>query len=175
MKQLDADLVFLPGLCGEVARGYFWKKSDLEDRAPITSREILDRIGVPHHEIVLDAAESWLHGLDGLERLEVLDFAYIEQRLGCWAGPSHYGHSKNLRVVPLSDREVFTLMLRLPKKYRFENRLPADLIEALWPELLAIPFNSDVGIRRLFSAMQLKTGRFLKRHPSVGRMIGLRK
>lgn len=147
-RQLDADRAFMPGLCGEVGRGFYWRAADLEDDSPVEADELVDRMRHPQHPSVMTAATKWLSGLEGLNRRDLLDFAYIEQRLGCWAGPSHYGHTKNLRIIPLSDREIFSNMFRLPPRHRFKSLLPRAVIKELSPEMLSIAFNNDVGLRR---------------------------
>ena len=79
----------------------------------------------------------------------ILDLTYIEQRLGCWGGPQHYGHphSSALRLFPFCHRKIFELMLKLPYEYRQKQELTIDIIRQEWPELLSLPFNSFTGIR----------------------------
>lgn len=145
MMQIEAERVFLPGLCGEIGRAYYWKEADFAaDR--FSAGELVSRLKVPAEAQFVEGAKEWIDNLPSNDVFETLDLLYIEQRLGCWAGPTHFGHVGNLRMLPLSDRAIIGAMLRLPARYRFDRRLARDMIGRLWPELLRYPFNRDTGL-----------------------------
>lgn len=146
LRQLDPDRVFLPGTCAEVGRAYYWRRADLE-RDGLGPDEALARLGLPRSPILVEAARGWLAELPASRRTEILDLLYLEQRLGCWAGPAQLGHLQATRVMPFADRRVFSLMFRLPPDYRYRQRLPRDLIRVLWPDLDRLPFNREPGVR----------------------------
>jgi hypothetical protein len=98
------------------------------------------------------------------ERPDVLDLLYVEQQLGCWAGPQQYGGQAPVKSAPpFCDRRLFDLMLSLPCEYRFAQRLAPDLIAKLWPELLMIPFNQDIGLHRAVATLRTWARRHLAR------------
>ena len=167
LEQLDPGLAVLEGLCGEVGRAYYWRRSDFESTR-LTPRGVLVRLGFPAHPRLLDAADRWLSAVPARDQFDVLDLLYIEQRLGCWAGPNHVGHVHNPRIVPLSDREIFSSMMSLQPEYRFEQRLGPDVIRSLWPELLGMPFNQAGPLRSVLGSLResVQAGRPIHQTPS---------
>jgi hypothetical protein len=160
LQQCDSTRIFLSGLCGEIGRAYYWKEAAIAGSA---SPELLvRRLKLPQHNLFIEAAQSWLQTVP-LSRLpDILDLMYIEQRLGCWAGPSHYGHAGNVRNVPLSDRRIIEAMLQLPATYRCTGQVAADVIRVLWPDLLSVPFNQDSpGVRLWRAGKRLLPGRWV--------------
>lgn len=147
LKQLDSSKIILTGLCGEVGRSFYWRKEDLKG-GNLTPSLILKRMGFPEHPKLLKLAQEWCVSLLEFEFCDALDLLYIEQRLGCWAGPNYYGHDNIVRIAPLSDRKIFELMISLPKEYRYQDAMPKDIIMLLWPDLLSFPFNEPIGIAR---------------------------
>lgn len=170
LLQLDPKRVFMPGLCGEVGSAIYWKNSDLSSEG-ISTEEIVARLGVPDHPVINEAADRWMNNLPLANPLDILDFLYIEQRLGCWAGPNHYGHINNVRIVPLSDREIFTLMLELPAEYRFRQLLAIDLVQQFSRELSRIPFNEDIGIRVIVRRARRKCRALVKSMPGFKKAV----
>jgi hypothetical protein len=153
-KQLTGPGVRASGLCGEVGRGFYWRAEDFDGLA-FSPEELISRLGLPANGRLHGEAEQWLAGLPVTERPDVLDLLYVEQRLGCWAGPQQYGDEGNVKSAPpLCDRRLFNLMLSLSCEYRFAQRLSSDLIATLWPELLTIPFNQEIGLRRTVATLR---------------------
>ena len=102
----------------------------------------------------------------------------IEQRLGCWGGPSYYGHINQIRLAPLADRNIFELMLALQKEYRYAGYMPRDVIGSLWPELLTLPFNEPIGLPGLswkisqrFQRAPKNVMEFMTLYPSVKKLM----
>lgn len=152
--QIDPSLASVSGLAGEVTRCTRATADDLEhEDEQLTPVDVLGRLRLPQAKVAVESAEQWLAGLSHLSRVHVLDLLFIEQRLGCWAGPSHYGHTNNPTMIPMSDRTLFRLMMSLPPGYRISAQLPTALIERLWPELLDVPFNEDVGLDRAVAGL----------------------
>jgi hypothetical protein len=146
----------ISGMCGEVGRAYYWRRQDL-DGGKLSAASLVERLGLPAHPQICLAAEEWLGSLPVSAAPPVLDLLYIEQRLGCWASPKRYGQRRPA-MPPMSDDQLFEAMLSLPCDYRFEQRLVPDVIERLWPELLAYPFNEELGIRRLATSLRKRGG-----------------
>ncbi len=141
-KQMDAKAPFLPGLASEVGRAYYWQAGDENERA-LTGAELVVRLHLPAFQPLIEAADKWLDGLPLRHRCDVLDIAYIEQRLGCWASVEAYTHDAVHRVSPFSNRTIFESMMALPFEYRRAERMADDIIGTHWPELLDLPFNPE--------------------------------
>lgn len=148
-QQSDPNRITLVGLGGEVGRSYYWGPNDHPSDA-LSSEQLLQRSHLPVVDEVVGEASDWLHGLPNTNLLEKLDLFYLEQRLGCWAGPSMYGPvGSRFIAYPFNSRQIYEQMLSLPVDYRREGRLPKDLIRLKWPELLEYPINEPQGLLRL--------------------------
>lgn len=144
--QLDPGRAYLPGLVAELARGFYW--SGLEDLPEPKSRErlcepLLKSMHAPITEETLGRMSGWLSGVPATDLRTVLDFYYLEQRLGCWAGVFGYAYADIVRFEswPLNSRRIVELMLSLPLEYRAAGRLNEDIIRRRWPALAQLPFN----------------------------------
>jgi hypothetical protein len=148
-QQLDQQNPHMPGLVGELARGYFyyWVRKDSTFRQ-IDAQEILRWLKSPETPDTLKRAKQWIDNLRTFDWFTQLDLLYIEQRLGCWAGPLHYAEWP-FRIYPLCHREILYHMLKLPVDYKIEKRLTIDIIRNSWPELLRFPFNQHSRVERL--------------------------
>jgi hypothetical protein len=93
VKNSDSGQFQLTGGCGEVGRSFYWEKKDLT-RNYIPTKELLKIVGFKYSQLLEDKCESWLSEISSghLDKTTILDIAYIENRLGCWSGPSVYGH-----------------------------------------------------------------------------------
>lgn len=150
LKQLDPDRIFLPGLASEVGRSYYWNKYDTASSS-LSESILLKKIHIPAISELKKRAFQWLEELPTKNSLTILDLLYIEQRLGCWAGPLHYGLVSNGFVLsPFVHRKIFEIMLSLPPDYRRNQLLTRDLISTQWSELLYFPFNEYIGVKKYF-------------------------
>lgn len=168
-RKFDSHRAFLPGIAGEVGRGYYWRDGD--DKLPeISAREILHRTKLPAEGKVLQMMESWLSEIRHLPWHAILDLVYIEQRLGCWAGPLQYGQDgmNAMRIAPLNDREIYRTILHMAPEPRQRLAVPEEICRQEWPELLEFPFNRLTGMTRviqdlrrgLYQVMPPRTQRF---------------
>jgi hypothetical protein len=155
MRQMTPQRIELTGHVGELARAYYWGTEDpsAEEVAPARLTAIC---GFPLNSTTQPRFQEWLDGLSFLEPDRILDFFYLEQRLGCWAGIIPYGLAEDggFLVFPLCHREIIELMLTLPRSYRWDGSLPIDIIRREWPELLEYPINTPVGIQRAWVAVE---------------------
>jgi hypothetical protein len=143
----------LGGLGGEVARAFFWKKDDNEDSI-ISSSLLMRRFGLPNAQPLKHALDNWLSDLPSMNGLEILDLAYIEHRNGPWYAAQFCCDPTLVRFAPLFTVRTVELMLRLPSKWKRENRLGHAIIERLWPELGRYPYNSLGPIKDTFIKLQ---------------------
>jgi len=156
LKQLEGDRIYLPGIAAEVGRAFYWRKQDSTSQA-ISAAEILDRLRMPQTPLLQSRAEQWLAQLPAKDRYEVLDMLYWEQRLGCWAGPLHYGLVNNgFCLSPFVHRRLLATMLSLPPDYRQKQLLTRDLIQQQWAELLGFPFNRYPGLKGRWQVLRDK-------------------
>lgn len=161
-RKFDAHRAFLPGVAGEVGRGYYWREGD--DRAGrITAQEILRRTKLPAEGKVLEMMDNWLSEIRHLPWHTILDLTYIEQRVGCWAGPLQYGQDgmNPIRIAPLNDREIYRTILHMPVEPRRRLALPEEICRQTWPELLEFPFNHLTGPTRVIQAARSALYRLL--------------
>jgi hypothetical protein len=156
-RKMDLHRAFLPGCAGEVGRAYYWREGD-ESLSGLTPEEILRRTKLPAAGKVLEATGEWLSEIAHLPVTAILDLTYIEQRLGCWAGPLQYGQDglHALRLFPLNDRRIFDHILRMPTEPRRNQMLAWEICRQEWPELLDLPFNQLTGIERLIMEARFK-------------------
>ena len=155
--------VYLCGTAAEVGRCFYWKEGDLESSS-IDIKELLKRMGLPIIDKVIMEGEKWLSRVPKDSLFQLLDFAYLEQRLGCWGGVGSYADAPLKRVHPFSQRRIFELMMALPADFRFRQALSEKIIELEWPELIEFPFNEPIGLKMKlwlnYMMIKLK-GRFL--------------
>lgn len=135
---------FIGGLGGEIGRGFLWRPSDGDE--PISPADIYKRLMLPPCPPAEKAVAEWFETVPAGHPLFLLDIAYLELRMCCWAAVQAYG-TIGPHVHPMVSREIFTRMLELPPSWRRENRWMRFLIEDSWPELLSIPINSLGSIR----------------------------
>lgn len=147
---LDPEKAVLGGFGGEVCRGFYWDRVASLD-ASLDADKLIAALGLPTSPLLQQAADNWLSGTSrNLSTRDVLDLAYIEQRLGCWAAPQQLAepfiHGRfHLLVHP----KIFEAMLSIPAEQRGGTELNEAVIERLWPSLLQIPFNPKPRARPL--------------------------
>lgn len=137
------------GTGGEAARGCYWYPGD-DRKESISALELLERFEIVPGEITLQLAQSWLDGLQGYRVGDILDLAYVELRLGCWAGASVYGHPVSFpSLSPFNSHFIYQRLLSLPLAYRINRQFVRDYLNLLWPELQSLPFNRALGLTKL--------------------------
>lgn len=172
-EAMDPDVTPLSGLGGELGRGYWWRRDD--PRLPLLSvEELLQRMSLPRCDRVVEAGKVWMAGLPrDIDNRFLLELAYVEQRLGCWAGPQVYGYTGNTpTMLPFCHREIVRLMISLSPAAREQERLASEVIQRKWPELLSLPFNEEPGLVRYMHRARRQVGRVKEalRRRAVGLM-----
>lgn len=148
IEALDCNATLLPGIAGEVGRAYYWKRKDHE-KNNLKVEELLRRSSMPEISVIKNEADRWLSGLSSYNTFNILDLFYVEQRLGCWAAPQHYGNlTSKYELSPFNHRNIFKNMMQLPYEYKLKQRLAEDICKAVWPELLQWQFNEYTGIKK---------------------------
>jgi hypothetical protein len=131
--------IFIGGLGGEIGRGFLWLNS--EEGTEIDASGIVTRLKLPQHPTLLREVEEWLQPLKHLNSLLLLDLAYMELRMSCWAFAQSYAAPLQLEVNPLVSRKNYAAMLSLPPSVRRNNGVILRGIRQSWPELLSLPIN----------------------------------
>jgi hypothetical protein len=150
---------FIGGLGGEIGRGFLWRPSDGDE--PLSPADIYKRLMLPPCPPAERAVAEWFETVPASHPLFLLDIAYLELRMCCWAAVQAYG-TIGPHVHPMVSREIFTRMLELPPAWRRENRWMRFLIEDSWPELLSIPINSLGSFREA-----VRSAKRVMRQPSL--------
>jgi hypothetical protein len=91
-EHLDLTAAWLTGFAGEVGRAFYLRATDTETYK-ISPGELLSRMNLPPSGQMVEAMRTWLHQLPDLPLSTLLEFAYLEHRLGCWAAPHLRGCS----------------------------------------------------------------------------------
>ena len=136
---------FVGGLGGEVGRGFLWLNA--EKTTSITAESLLVRLKLPHHPLILAEIEAWLSALPNYDGLFVLDLAYIELRMSCWAFAQSYATPTVLTLYPLISRRSYEAMMALPPEIRRNNGMIRLCIEQSWPDVMALPINKYGDLR----------------------------
>ena len=141
--------IFVGGAGGEIGRGFFWRPGDTAE-TKLTGAGMVNRFGLSPEPVLIEAMEAWLEGLAGYDSLQILDLAYIEQRMGPWAGPQFCCDPTLVRMAPLLSRRTARLMLSLPEDWKRNEGMADAVLKETWPELLRFPFNSLGAVQDLF-------------------------
>jgi hypothetical protein len=149
LQGFDRHRVMLPGIAGEVGRAFYWRDGD-SAVSKLSAEILMQRAGLPVNDGILQATTDWLDGLSEYNAYQILDLFYLEQRLGCWAGPQHYGNTTSVfELSPFNHRRIFTAMMQLPYQYRLDQQLANDVCRQRWPALLKYPVNRYTSWDRL--------------------------
>jgi len=129
------------GAAGEVGRGFLWASSDTP-ASRLNSSILLARLKLPPLERFKEAVGRWLASVEQFDAFTIMDLAYIELKMACWAGPQAPGSDTNtVQIWPLSCRRSFTAMMSMPVHVRREQSVFVRIVERQWPELLLTPIN----------------------------------
>lgn len=167
-KGFDYRSVLMPGICGEIGRGFFYRRND-NPTIKFNATQLLERMKIPAYKPLLLEVEKYLHQIKELQfdHFQMLDYVYLEQRLGSWAGPSEIGGDKYTagKLWPMSHRETISAFLNLPLKCKKDGNYPKVLIQNVWPELVDIPINTFTGklkVLRNIHSMALRGPSWIK-------------
>ncbi len=168
-RHLNMNGTFLLGHAGTVRWGYYWRGL-ASDRERLSASKLLIRMGLPRNDRSIQAMTIWLETFPRLPTTTILDYLYIEQRLGCWAAPHYYGMAPFAAVLsPFVHRELFSIAHSLNRTASQRGLLPG-VASAVWPELLEFPvnrstINADWSIRsrRAYQTFKNMIGKFKRR------------
>lgn len=146
--------VYVGGLGGEVGRGWLWRDGDQPDTV-ITSRTLLGRFGLPETDEVRTSLDARLAEMEGMDALQKLDLAYLEDRMSAWSSAQFFSDPTLVRHHPLVTKRSMELMLRLPADWKREKRLAHEMVRRCWPEIERFPYKSIGRSRDLLIKLRL--------------------
>src|SRR5690606_38634064 len=148
-RHLEMDRAWITGFGGEVGRAFYWREGDAPNRPP-TPEALVERLNLPRDQATLEAWRRWQAEAPHQDSFDLLDLAYIEQRMGCWAGPHMYGAAPfGANLSAFSHRRAFVAMMSLPVMFRRRQGLADAVIAEAWPELASLPYQQFTGLRLL--------------------------
>ena len=145
--------VFVGGAGGEVGRGFFWKPDDGPE-TPLDAVRLIARFGLPAEPELVSRVETWLAGLAEHTTLQILDLAYLEQRVGPWGSAQFCADPTLLRLAPLLNRRAIEAMLALPQDWKRTEGMARAVLSETWPELEAYPYNTMGPLRDAWVKIQ---------------------
>lgn len=150
VQETDDQRITLTGACGEVGRAFYWTEGDLH-KSGIASQDLLQRLGFQASPLLIDEADRWLARFaPDSSRTYILDNAYIDIRLACWAGPSMPGHLiPRPTISPFNSVLIYRAMLSIEDESRYSQSFPQEFIRAGSPKLLEEGFNVASGFSRI--------------------------
>lgn len=133
--------------------------------------EELSRVNyMGNHEFTVKYFSEWQQGVGDPYNVPVLDLLVWEHMDGSWlaAVQQEYDYAWREVFTPFNCRTLLTCLLSIDERYRKKPDFIAfrSLIEMMWPELLAEPFNpeAEAKITRLPRTLWRSTKRTLKRY-----------
>lgn len=140
---LAPERFYLKGIGGEIGRRTNYYRPGDESRASISAEALLQRLHLPNHDRLLEAARGWLAGLSEYQNAaELIEIVYRENRIGAWASPQLHGDSvRSVWIFPLNQQKTIDALRFLSAEVKNSRVSPGVIINQLWPELLTVPVN----------------------------------
>ena len=149
LKGWNPGEIQVTGTCGEVGRAFYWDGADITRDMP-DAADLVARLGVTRADWLLHEAHAWLETLPEMSAPDLWDRAYVEQRLGCWGGPSVFGSSLHVpSMSPFNSRAIISRMLAMPAAERAGERFARAFVARADPGLARIATNTPLGLRKL--------------------------
>jgi hypothetical protein len=183
-RSLDRSRARFVAQIGDFSRGVYRTKTDREDTVITPERLALHGLGLTRGvrdpsvltaeqrrtaalPTVLERAELWQRNSCAPDSLALLDLAYIENALACWAGVWPYAEftGPGFTIFPMCHREIIDLILALPEQTRTDETFMQIVIQRQWPELLDWPINTT-SRRVRFTYFPYRVARGLRRRTS---------
>jgi hypothetical protein len=157
-ENFPEERVCVTGDAAEIVKCYYQCSNSTSGPTPADELAKLSRLG--RHLFVVRAFDKWLKDAEGTP-VELLDLFCWEQMAGRWQAKVRAEYDiVQESFAPLNNRRLLNLMLGLNPALRRSPHftLFAELIEALWPEVLSEPINPPEKVsrpRRILEAMKL--------------------
>jgi len=152
-RRFGIEAAWINGFAGGVGKAVFWRSRDVSS-TELTGSDLIDRMDLEHQPGFASALDSWLARLATTDALEALNFAYLEQNVGCWSSPHMYGGSQAHPISPFCHRDIVEAMLRLPARCRLRKQMAVDVVRRACPEISDLPYHSFQGWRRRFERVR---------------------
>ena len=136
-----SDRVCVTGDVAEIVKCYYERRRP--ESEPVSALELAELGGLGTHPFAVEAFGKWLQHSGG-PSIDLLDLFCWEQMAGRWQARvrAEYDMAQE-SFAPLNNRRLLRVMLTVDAGMRRgpDFRLLADLIEALWPDVLSEPIN----------------------------------
>lgn len=152
LKPLREGHVFVGGTGGELSRGYLWNDGDTASIPAATN--LVSRLGLPQHDVVVRQVQNWIDGLDVVNAAEVYEMAYLELREGCWASVQFPCDPTLVRYQPLLADRAVRAMMGISREDKSKALLADSVIAHYWREMSDMPFNSVGPFRDFIAQIQ---------------------
>ena len=145
MLLVGEERIIINGVGGEISRNNWDSGLDLD---AVTSSDLVRMFWIVDHPFSVREAERWQRGLPALdERVNSTVLFFWEQRLGNWG--AQYVAEQDIAVDtlhPYNCRLLIETLLATPRRARAAPDFPLhrQLAQAMWPEVLSVPFCHNV-------------------------------
>jgi hypothetical protein len=147
-ESYPGERVCVTGDAAEIVKCYY--KRNRPESESISANELAEFSRLGNHPFVIRAFERWLEDA-GDPPIGLLDLFCWEQMSGRWQAKirSEYDMVQE-SFSPLNNRRLLKIMLAINPQMRRapDFKLFAELIEALWPEVLSEPINPPEFVSR---------------------------
>jgi len=129
--------IHLNGNLGAITKSFFWPGPQPRR----VSQRALTKEFVNKAPCIREGIAEWMQSLPELPPAVAYNLMYLEQRGSRYAGIRDSASSLFFEsCAPFNHRGVFEAVCGLPADVQWGGGLLVDLVEAMWPELLAVPY-----------------------------------
>lgn len=86
--------------------------------------------------------EAWAETLPDACHPRLYDFAFTELWVPATESPNYYAQSKDFFINPFNDRRLIHQTMKLHPRYRYRRALNSNILQALSPDLIDIPYHA---------------------------------
>jgi hypothetical protein len=139
----ETEHVYLGGNIGELFSNPYGEYLD-KDNEVNTAEQLAKIIGYGNEPYVIQEINEWFEELNRIGDLSLGEIFYWEQRLSNWG--AQYPSEQDIAVEelrPFNNRLLIEKLLSIKENNTVKSgrELFRELINGMWPELLAFPFN----------------------------------
>ncbi len=141
LTNLPSGSVVVGGTGANLETAPFWYDDDGPDMT-VDPALLLSRLGLPRNDKTLRHLGMWRAGLQRAPAEQILDLAYLENKIGPWAMAQFCANPGAIRHAPFLTYGTIASMMALPQDWRQTKALSRAIIGRLWPELLMHRFGA---------------------------------
>ena len=152
LTAFPAGRLHLKAVVSEVGRAFYRKR--VRDPGPMSRTAMTDLYALSGDDPEVDSVFQRFIDTTEFERAcsfnyDWTDLFYWEHRMSLWQGTAMMDHETSHETITLfNHRRLLSMLLMLSLESRLEDKAHKRLIEIMWPELAALPFNRAYGMSR---------------------------